>query len=91
MNNTIAVKIIYTDMIALEKIAAASLFCLAVATAIAVAPPLLNEPVDISGDFHALENFYYLADQVRGFRSRDAQWKNYLPARADCAEARLRQ
>ena len=27
-------------------------------------PSLLNDPVDISGDFHGLENFYYLADRV---------------------------
>ncbi len=30
-------------------------------------PPLLNDPVDISGDFRALENFYYLADRVKDF------------------------
>ena len=54
-------------MIALNKIATASLFCLAAATAIAAAPPLLNDPVDVSGDFRALENFYYLADKVAEF------------------------
>ncbi|HEY5042630.1 MAG TPA: TIM-barrel domain-containing protein [Verrucomicrobiae bacterium] len=56
-------------MIALNKIAAASLCCLATATAIAATSPftLLNEPVDISGDFRALENFYYLADKVSTF------------------------
>jgi alpha-D-xyloside xylohydrolase len=54
-------------MIALNKIAAASLFCLAAATAIAATPRLLNDPVDISGDFRALENTYYLADKVSEF------------------------
>ena len=29
--------------------------------------PLLNDPVDISGDFRALENYYYLADQLSDF------------------------
>ncbi|HEY1787560.1 MAG TPA: TIM-barrel domain-containing protein [Verrucomicrobiae bacterium] len=28
---------------------------------------LLNAPVDVSGDFHDLANFYYLADQVADF------------------------
>src|ERR1035438_9974235 len=54
-------------MIVLIKIATASLLCLAAATAIAATPPLLNDPVDINGDFHALENFYYLADKVSEF------------------------
>lgn len=30
-------------------------------------PPLLNDPVDISGDFRALENFYYFADRISAF------------------------
>jgi len=54
-------------MIALNKIVTISLLCLAATTAIAAAPPLLNDPVDVSGDFRALENFYYLADKVSGF------------------------
>src|ERR1039457_2789953 len=56
-------------MIALNKIATISLFCLAAATAIAATSPftLLNDPVDVSGDFRALENFYYLADKVSEF------------------------
>ncbi|HWC58860.1 MAG TPA: hypothetical protein VHC44_04130, partial [Verrucomicrobiae bacterium] len=29
--------------------------------------PLLNDPVDVSGDFRDLSNFYYLADQLSGF------------------------
>lgn len=54
-------------MTALKKIASASLFCLATATAFATIPPLLNDPVDISGDFRSMENFYYLADKVSAF------------------------
>jgi alpha-D-xyloside xylohydrolase len=30
-------------------------------------PPLLNEPVDISGDFRDFADFYYLADQLADF------------------------
>ena len=58
-------------MIALNKIATTSLLCLAAVTAIAATSPftLLNDPVDVSGDFRALENFYYLADKVLGFDS----------------------
>jgi len=29
--------------------------------------PLLNEPVDVSGDFRDLSDFYYLADQLAEF------------------------
>jgi alpha-D-xyloside xylohydrolase len=29
--------------------------------------PLLNAPLDVSGDFHDLSNFYYLADQLQEF------------------------
>lgn len=54
-------------MIAFNRFSAASLLCLAAATAIAATPPLLNDPVDISGDFHAMENYYYLADRVAKF------------------------
>jgi alpha-D-xyloside xylohydrolase len=53
-------------MNAFKRIAAASLFCLAAVTATA-APPLLNDPVDVSGDFHALENYHYSADKISGF------------------------
>ncbi len=56
-------------MIVLKKTATAGLICLAAAAAIAATSPftLLNEPVDVSGDFRALENFYYLADRVSEF------------------------
>lgn len=55
-------------MIALNKIATTTLLCLAAAIAIAATPPpLLNDRVDISGDFRALENTYYLADKVADF------------------------
>ena len=30
-------------------------------------PPLLNDPVDISGDFHNFANLYYLADKLADF------------------------
>jgi len=32
-----------------------------------VQPPLLNDPVDVSGDFRDLSDFYYLADRVAAF------------------------
>jgi alpha-D-xyloside xylohydrolase len=52
----------------LQKFAATILIGCAAATAtVDAAPPLLNDPVDISGDFHALENFYYLADKLSDF------------------------
>ena len=54
-------------MTALKKLAAAGLLCLATAAGSNATPPLLNDPVDISGDFRALENSYYLADRVSGF------------------------
>jgi alpha-D-xyloside xylohydrolase len=53
-------------MIAFNKITAA-LFCLTIAMVATGAPPLLNDPEDVSADFHALENFYYLADTVSNF------------------------
>ncbi|HAO78027.1 MAG TPA: hypothetical protein DCQ92_03425, partial [Verrucomicrobia subdivision 3 bacterium] len=31
--------------------------------------PLLNEPVDVSGDFRDFSNFYYLADRLADFDS----------------------
>jgi alpha-D-xyloside xylohydrolase len=54
-------------MIIFNKFTIASLLCVAAAAAIATPPPLLNDPVDVTGDFHALENFYYLADKVSEF------------------------
>ena len=56
-------------MIALNKIATAGLLCLAAVAAPAANPPpaMLNSPVDITGDFRAGENFYYLADQLTDF------------------------
>jgi alpha-D-xyloside xylohydrolase len=53
-------------MSALKQIATAALLCWTIATLHAM-PPLLNDPVDVSGDFHAPENSYFLADQVSGF------------------------
>ena len=37
------------------------------ASAYAGPSPLLNDPVDVSGDFHDLANFYYLADRLVDF------------------------
>ena len=31
------------------------------------APPLLNDPVDVSGDFRDFSDLYYLADKLAGF------------------------
>jgi alpha-D-xyloside xylohydrolase len=56
------------DMIAFRQTATAGLLCLA--SAITSLASLLNDPVDISGDFRALENFYYLADKVSDFNPR---------------------
>ena len=67
INDLIVVTRIYNIMIALNKIAAAGLFYLAI-NAVAAAPPtILNSPVDISGDFHLTENYYYVADQITDF------------------------
>ena len=42
--------------------------CLFVASITNAGPPtLLNDPIDVSPDFHSLENFYYLADQLTDF------------------------
>ena len=49
------------------KTIAVLVFCCVAATVTAGIPPLLNDPVDVSGDFRALENFYYLADKVSEF------------------------
>jgi len=54
-------------MIALNRVVTISFFCLATATSIAAAPTLLNDPVDVSCDFRAQENSYYLADQLEDF------------------------
>jgi alpha-D-xyloside xylohydrolase len=54
-------------MIELNKIVATGLLCLAAAAGIAAPPPLLNDPVDISGDFHDFSDFYYLADRLADF------------------------
>jgi len=54
-------------MNALNRIAAVSLYCLAVSGAFAGIAPLLNDPIDVSGDFRSFENYYYLADRVSKF------------------------
>ena len=56
-------------MTALKKIAAAGSLCLVAARLAAANPqlPLLNDPVDVSGDFRDFSNFYYLADRLAEF------------------------
>ena len=44
--------------------------------------PLLNDPIDVSGDFRDFSDTYYLADKLGELRSGGACGKNYLPARA---------
>jgi alpha-D-xyloside xylohydrolase len=44
---------------------AGTLFCAAARAA--TGAPLLNDPVDVSGDFRALKNSYYLADHLADF------------------------
>jgi len=59
---------LFQAMIALPKISAGIVaLCAAVSTFAANPPPLLNEPVDISGDFHDFSNLYYLADRLTDF------------------------
>jgi hypothetical protein len=67
LNNTTAGKTINTDMIAFCKFVTITMLCLAAAVAIAAAPQVLNDPVDVSGDFRALDNSYYFADKVSEF------------------------
>src|SRR4051812_32905666 len=54
---------------------AAGLLCLAAASAFGNPPPLLNSPVDLSGDFRAFENTYFLADKVSEFQPASASGK----------------
>lgn len=54
-------------MIAFNKIVTIGLLCFATVTAMAAMSPLLNEPVDISGDFRSFDNTYFLADQLADF------------------------
>ena len=51
----------------IKQLAAAWLGLATLTTLAAATPTLLNDPVDISGDFRALESFYYLADRVTAF------------------------
>lgn len=53
----------------LKIIATASSLCLVAACLSAANPqlPLLNDPVDVSGDFRDFSNFYYLADRLAEF------------------------
>ncbi len=57
-----------TTFAKIPGIIAAMSLCAAVSAFAANPPsPLLNDPVDVSGDFRDLSNFYYLADQLAGF------------------------
>jgi len=62
-------KSIGKKMILFKKVFAAipALFVAGSILASGPTPTLLNEPVDISADFHAPENYYYLADHLAGF------------------------
>jgi alpha-D-xyloside xylohydrolase len=53
----------------LTRLACAFSCCFVAATLWAVNPPLplLNDPVDVSGDFRDFSSFYYLADQLTDF------------------------
>jgi alpha-D-xyloside xylohydrolase len=54
-----------------KSLGTAFLSCLAAASLAATNPqlPLLNNPVDISGDFRDFSNFYFLADRLTEFDS----------------------
>src|ERR1039457_849742 len=56
-------------MTALPKTSAAIVALCAALSTFAANPqlPLLNEPVDVSGDFRDFSNFYYLADRLAEF------------------------
>jgi alpha-D-xyloside xylohydrolase len=54
-------------MTIIQKISAIIIALCAAISALAANPPLLNGPVDVSGDFHDLANFYYLADRLADF------------------------
>src|ERR1019366_5788798 len=56
-------------MTTLQKTSAAIVALCAAISTFAANPqlPLLNEPVDVSGDFRDFSNFYYLADRLPGF------------------------
>ncbi len=56
----------FINMTFYAKISTVALFCFVVG-ALAAAEPLMNSPVDISGDFHDFTSYYYLADHVSGF------------------------
>jgi alpha-D-xyloside xylohydrolase len=56
-------------MTTLQKTSAAIVVLCAAISTFAANPqlPLLNEPVDVSGDFRDFSNFYYLADRLADF------------------------
>ncbi len=64
-------------MILFKKFSGAMSCFLAVVTVIAAnpQPALLNDPVDVSGDFHDFASYYYLADRLDGFDPATATGK----------------
>src|ERR1035438_7636529 len=59
----------FQTMTTLQKTSAAIVaLCAAISTSAANPQlPLLNDPVDVSGDFRDFSNFYYLADRLADF------------------------
>jgi alpha-D-xyloside xylohydrolase len=64
-------------MTTLKKLAAGTFVFLAAATVFAGSPqlPLLNDPVDISGDFRDFSDTYFLADHLTRFDPATASGK----------------
>ena len=62
-------------MTTLKKLAAGTFVFLAAATVFAGSPqlPLLNDPVDISGDFRDFSDTYFLADHLTRFDPATAE------------------
>ena len=54
-------------------------------------PPLLNDPVDISGDFRDFSNIYFLADKVAEFDPATASGKITYQRAQLCHAPGLRQ
>jgi hypothetical protein len=67
--NLCKIEIFEPIMTTLQKISAGIVALCAAVSAFAANPqlPLLNEPVDISGDFRDFSNLYYLADRLANF------------------------
>src|SRR5207253_4936629 len=68
-SRVLQLNVIYLAMKTLSKISTVILALGTAVSALAAAPqtPLLNDPVDVSGDFRDFSNYYYLADELAGF------------------------